>query len=119
MHVDVRKSDDIVIVDLTGKLVAGIGDELLRDVLNELLAEDWKKILLNLSEVSTIDSSGIGELVAGLKISGTFGADLKLLRIDEGVEHVLSLSHVLPLFQVYDNEQAALDSFAAEASPTS
>ena len=45
MHVDVRKAEDVIIVDLSGRLIAGVGDVLLRDVMNELVAEDWKKIL--------------------------------------------------------------------------
>ena len=112
MQVNVRKADDVVIVDLQGKLVAGVGDALLRDIMNELLAEDWKKILVNLSAVSSIDSSGIGELVASLKISDRFGAALKLLRADDGVEQTLRITQVLPLFQVYEDEQAALEAFA-------
>ena len=52
MHVELRKSGDVVIVDLKGKLTAGLGDQILRETIDELLAESWKKILLNLSEVS-------------------------------------------------------------------
>ena len=58
MHVEVRRADDVVIVDLSGKLTAGLGDQILRDTIDELLAESWKKILLNLSQVSFMDSAG-------------------------------------------------------------
>ena len=64
MKVDVRHVEDVIIVDLEGRLVMGVGDELLREVMNELIAEDWKKILLNLRKVTIIDSSGIGEVVS-------------------------------------------------------
>ena len=60
MHVEVRRAGDVVIVDLKGKLTAGLGDQILRDTLDELLAESWRKILLNLSEVSFLDSAGPG-----------------------------------------------------------
>ena len=67
MHVDIRKSEDVVIVDLKGKLTAGLGDQILRETIHALLAEGWKKIVLNLSDVTTLDSAGLGELVAGLR----------------------------------------------------
>src|SRR3954468_5601013 len=101
MHVEVRKSEDIVIVDLTGKLLAGVGDEILRAVGNELLAENWKKILLNLSGVSSIDSAGVGEMVASLKVTQRLGGSLKLLNLNERVKASLHLSQILPLFEVY------------------
>ena len=113
MHVEVRKAKDVVIVDLEGKLLAGVGDEILRNVVNELLAEGWKKILLNLSEVSAIDSAGTGELVASLKISERFGAKLKLLNLHERVRKSLHLSDLLPVFEVFDEERAALTHYEA------
>jgi anti-anti-sigma factor len=112
MHVEVRKAGDIVIVDLQGRLLAGIGDEILRNVVNELLAEGWKKILLNLSGVTVIDSSGTGELVASLKICQRFDAKMKLLNLHERVRKSLHLSELLPIFEVYEDETAALAHFA-------
>lgn len=114
MHVDVRKASDVIIVDLEGKLVRGLGDELLRNVINELLAEGWKKILLNLSEVPTVDSSGIGELVGGLKIARRFGASIKVLRLSPRVRTTLIRSQILPLFEIYDEEDEAVESFGVE-----
>jgi anti-sigma B factor antagonist len=111
MKVDVRHVDDVIIVDLEGRLVMGVGDELLRDVMNELVAEDWKKILLNLRKVSIIDSSGIGEVVSGWKLAGRFGALVKLLRPAPQVERTLKLTQLLPLLEVYDDEGEAIASF--------
>ncbi len=108
MHVEVRKVKDVVIVDLQGRLLAGVGDEILRDVMNELLAEGWRKILLNLSEVTSIDSAGVGELVASHKICERFDAKLKLLNLHERVRKSLHLSQLLPVFEVYDEERVAL-----------
>ncbi len=113
MKVDVREAGEVIIVDLAGRLVAGSGDELLRAVTNELVAEGWKSILLNLAEVSKIDSAGIGELVASLKLAGRFGTALKLLRPEGRVRDVLELSQVLPVFEIHHDEEAALASFAA------
>jgi anti-sigma B factor antagonist len=111
MKVDVRHVDDVIIVDLEGRLVMGVGDELLRDVVNELLAENWKKILLNLREVSIMDSSGIGEVVSSWKLAQRFGASVKLLRPRPQVQRTLRLTQLLPLLEVFDDEPAAVASF--------
>jgi anti-sigma B factor antagonist len=112
MRVDVRHVGDVIIVDLEGRLVLGVGDEILRDVINELLAEDWKKILLNLRQVRIIDSSGIGEVVSGWKLARRFGASVKLLRPGPHIHRTLRLTQLLPLLEVFDDEEEAVASFA-------
>jgi len=111
MKVDVRQVDDVIIVDLEGRLVLGVGDEILRDVINELLAEDWKKILLNLREIRIMDSSGIGEVVSSWKLAKRFGASVKLLRPGPHIQRTLRLTQLLPLLEVYDDEDEAVSSF--------
>jgi anti-sigma B factor antagonist len=111
MHVELRKNDDVVIVDLKGKLTAGLGDQILRESIDELLAEDWKKILLNLSEVTFLDSAGVGELVAGLRTAQRFGASLKLVNASERVHSTLYIARLLPVFEIYRDEVQALASF--------
>ena len=111
MHVELRKSGDVVIVDLAGKLSAGLGDQILRETIDELLAENWKKILLNLSEVSFMDSAGLGELVAGLKTARNLGAALKILNASARVQQSLYISRLLPVFEIHEDEQVALSSF--------
>ena len=111
MKVDVRHVDDVIIVDLEGRLVLGVGDELLRDVMNELLAEEWKKIVLNLRKVTIMDSSGIGEVVAGWKLARRFGASVKLLRPGPQIQRTLRLTQLLPLLEVYESEDEAVSSF--------
>lgn len=111
MHVELRKAGEVVIVDLTGKLTAGLGDQILRDTVDELLAEGWKKILLNLSKVSFMDSAGVGELVAGLRTAQRLGAALKLLNASERVESTLYVARLLPIFELYRDEAEALAHF--------
>jgi len=118
MQIDIRKAEDAIIVDLTGRLVAGVGNEVLRDVMDELVAEGWKMILLNLSGVSWIDSAGIGELVASIKMAKRFGVAVKLLRMGDRVKHVLSISQILPLLDVFEDEEEALRELRAETDPT-
>lgn len=112
MHVDIRRNGDIVIVDLKGKLTAGLGDQILRETLDELLAENWKKILLNLSEVTFIDSAGVGELVSGLRTARRLGAEMRLLSAEGRVRATLFISRLLPIFQVYGNEAEAVAGFS-------
>lgn len=116
MHVEIRKADDVVIVDLKGKLTAGLGDQILRDTIDELLAESWMKILLNLSEVSFIDSAGVGELVAGLRTVQRLGASLKVLNASQRVQSTLYIAKLLPIFEIYQNEKEALARFGAAAT---
>ncbi len=111
MHVETRKTDDVVILDLKGRLTAGLGDQILRESIDELLAEGFKKILLNLSEVSFLDSAGLGELVAGLKTCKRFGAEMKLLNVGERVQSTLYMSRLLPVFEIYGSESEALAHF--------
>jgi anti-anti-sigma factor len=113
MHLEVRRQGDVVILDLKGKLTAGLGDQLLREAIDELLAEDRKKVLLNLSEVSFLDSAGVGELVAGLRTARRFGAALKLLNVGERVYSTLDMARLLPTFEIYRDEAEAVSSFEA------
>lgn len=111
MKVDVRKNDDVIIVDFDGRLVLGDGDEVLAAVVDELLSEQYRKILLNLTSVEYIDSNGLGELVQCLKMAQRFGASMKLLRPQDRVKKTLSLTKMLPLFEVYESEEEAIASF--------
>jgi anti-sigma B factor antagonist len=111
MHVNVRRAGGVILVDLEGGLVMGDGDEVLHDVMDELLAEGWKSILLNLTAVERLDSAGVGELVASWKLAREFGADVKLLRPGDRVRHALHLSQILPLLEVFEDETAAVASF--------
>ena len=114
VHVGVRKFGNVVIVDLEGDLVAGDGDEVLRDVCTELVAEGWRNILVNLARVGRLDSSGVGELVASWKLAKEFGAGITLLRPGDRVRSTLHLSQILPLVQVYEDEAEALRRLSSE-----
>jgi anti-sigma B factor antagonist len=113
MHIEVRQADDVMILDLKGRLTAGLGDQILRDAIDELLAEGRRRILLNLSEVSFLDSAGVGELVAGLKTSRRFQAELKLLNVGERVYSTLDMARLLPTFEIYNDESEAVRSYSA------
>ena len=111
MKVDVRHVDDVIIVDLDGRLVMGVGDELVREVMDEIIAEGWRKIILNLPKVAIMDSSGIGEVVSSWKLAQRFGGAVKLLRPTPSVTRTLRLTQLLPLLEVFDDEDEAVTSF--------
>jgi anti-sigma B factor antagonist len=113
MHIEVRQAKEVMILDLKGRLTAGLGDQILRDAIDELLAEGRRRILLNLSEVSFLDSAGVGELVAGLKTARRFQAELKLLNVGERVYSTLDMARLLPTFEIYNDETEAVGSYAS------
>lgn len=114
MQIDTQKHDDILIVRLDGRLVAGTGAQQLEEAINRFVADDHEKILLDLSAVQRIDSSGIGELMQGRKLAQRFGCDLRLLNVEGQVHHVLEIGQLLPLFRVYSDETEALEDFAGD-----
>ena len=115
MNIETRRKGDVVIIDFQGRLAAGVGDELLPQLIEQLLDEGHRKILLNLSDMDYIDSNGLGELVQSLKTSKRFGAALVLLKPQDRVRKTLRLTNLLPMFSVFETEAEALTSFATSA----
>ena len=111
MKVDVRHFGEVIVIDLNGRLVAGDGADILGEIVIALLEERWTKILLNFEKITTIDSTGAGELVESLKNARAAEASLKLLRPRERVAKSLLIGQLLPLFEVFDDETKAVASF--------
>ena len=111
MRLDIRTADGVTIVDVHGKITIGEGSVELRNKLRELLQAGKKNILLNLGDVSYVDSSGIGELVSCYTTVTNQGGRLKLLHLTKKVQELLAITKLLTVFQVFENEQAALASF--------
>ena len=107
-----RQVDGVTVVDLSGRIVLGEGSDILREALRDLVSRGQKKILLNLGDVNYIDSSGLGALVSGYtSLTGQQG-QLKLLNLTKKVHDLLQITKLLTVFEVYDDEGAALKSFA-------
>jgi anti-sigma B factor antagonist len=106
-----RQLEDITIVDLSGQIKLGDGTQVLRDMVKDLLSQGEKKILLNLADVSYIDSSGIGELVGAFTSVRNQGGEMKLLQLTKKVKDVLAITKLLTVFDVKDDEAAAIAAF--------
>ena len=111
VKIDTRKVGDVTVVDVSGRITLGEGSSALRDVLRDLTAQGNKKILLNLSEVSYIDSSGIGELVSGFTSVSNGGGTLKLLGLTKRVKDLLQITKLYTVFDVHEEEAHAVRSF--------
>jgi anti-sigma B factor antagonist len=107
-----RKVGDVTVIDVSGRITLGEGSSNLRDGIRELLGKGDRKILLNLADVSYIDSSGIGELVSGFTSVANQGGQLKLLNLTKRVRDLLQITKLYTVFDVYDDEAAAVRSFA-------
>jgi anti-sigma B factor antagonist len=114
--IETRQSGNVTILDVSGRIQLGESSMALRDKLRELAAENHTRILLNLGDVSYIDSSGIGELVAGFTTLANRGGVLKLLNLTKRIKDLLQITKLYTVFEVYDDEAAAIHSFSAAAS---
>jgi anti-sigma B factor antagonist len=107
-----RQVGDVTVVDATGRITLGEGASTLRDSMRDLAAKGNKKLLLNLSEVSYIDSSGIGEMVSSYTTITNHGGQLKLLGLSKRVKDLLQITKLYTVFEVFDDEASAVRSFA-------
>ena len=112
----IRQVDQVTVVDVAGRitLVEGVGS--MRDKISELLKAGKSEILLNLGEVSYIDSSAICELVAAFTSVKNRGGQLKLLNLTKKVEGLLQITKLYTVFDVFDSEVTAIRSFGASSA---
>lgn len=106
-----RMVDGVSVLDLDGRIVLGEESGALRERVKSLLGENRKRIVLNMGNVSYIDSAGLGALVASFTSAKNQGASLKLVNLGSKFREVLQVTKLLTVFDVYENEQAAIASF--------
>jgi anti-sigma B factor antagonist len=106
-----RQVGDVSVIDAVGRITLGEGSSIFRETLRELMAKGHKKILLNLGDVSYIDSSGIGELVSGFTTVTNQGGQLKLLNLNKRVKDLLQITKLYTVFEVFEDEATAVRSF--------
>ena len=106
-----RQVGDVTVVDAVGRITLGDGASMFRDTIRDLAANGQKKLLLNLAEVSYIDSSGIGEMVSGFTTVSNQGGSVKLLNLTKRVKDLLQITKLYTVFEVFEDEAAAVRSF--------
>ncbi len=121
LEITERRQDGVTVLDLHGNIRLGQGNIHLHQALRVLVENGEKRLLINLADVTHIDSSGLGELVAGYTTLQKNGGELKLLKLTERVKELMVITKLLTVFETFDDEQEAIASFgvpAAEAEIT-
>ncbi|REJ75495.1 MAG: anti-sigma factor antagonist [Acidobacteria bacterium] len=111
LNISERQAGDVTVLDMSGKVTIGEGSVALRNTIRRLLGEGKKKILLNLSDVGYIDSSGIGELVSSYTAVNKESGSLKLLNLTQKIQDLLAITKLLTVFDTYEDESEALASY--------
>lgn len=114
MQLSERRIGDVVVVDVSGKITLGEGtDQVLKDKVRSLVQQGHTRLLLNLGDVSYIDSAGLGEIVQSYATVTKNGGALKLLNVTKRIQDLLSITKLLTVFETFDSEAEAVTSFSA------
>lgn len=113
LNITERRNGNVTVLDLQGNIRLGEGNIELHNILRFLVEKGERRILLNLANVTNIDSSGLGELVAGYTTLQRNGGELKILRLTERVHELMMITKLLTVFDVFDDETEAVNSFTA------
>lgn len=111
MKINVRQRDGVTILEPKGKITIGVGDVALREAVHRELENGNKNVLIDMNGVTTIDSSGIGELVSTYTSVKNRGGSLKLLHLPAKVSDILQITQLISVFETYDDEDEAVRSF--------
>ena len=116
MKITIRQINDVTIADISGRIVLGEECAALREVVHDLLANGRRKIIFNLGMVDYIDSSGLGNLISAFTSVRKQGGELKLLRLTNKIHDLLQITKLYTVFEVMDDETAAVNSFVKTAA---
>ena len=112
MEISERQAGKVVVVDVKGKITLGEGgDAILKDKMRSLVQQGYKNVLLNLGEVSYVDSAGLGEIVQAYATVSKGGGALKLVNVTKRIKDLLAITKLLTVFETFDSEADALKSF--------
>jgi anti-sigma B factor antagonist len=112
MTISERKSGDVTVLDVEGKILLGEGDVQLKRKIDELIERNEKLLLLNLANVPYMDSGGLGEVVRSYTTVKRAGGDLKLVNATKRISDLLTITKLITVFEVFDDEASAVNSFA-------
>jgi anti-sigma B factor antagonist len=112
MTINERKGGDVTILDVDGKILLGEGDVQLKRKIDELIERKETKLVINLANVPYMDSGGLGEIVRSYTTVKRAGGELKLLNATKRISDLLTITKLITVFEVFDNEADAVKSFA-------
>ncbi|HKS41070.1 MAG TPA: STAS domain-containing protein [Blastocatellia bacterium] len=112
MDIKERVVDGVSVLDLSGKIVLGEGDGQVRERIKDLLSDGQKKILLNLGDVTYVDSAGLGALISSYTTTKREGGQLKLVNLTKRIQDLLAITKLITVFDTYDTEQEAIESYS-------
>ena len=113
MEIQERTIEGVVVLDLTGKLTIGEGDELLKERISNLVQQGHRNLLLNLEGGPYIDSAGLGEIVRTYTTVSRQGGKLKLVNLTKRITDLLAITKLLTVFETYESQDEAVKSFSA------
>jgi anti-sigma B factor antagonist len=116
LKAEVRQAGDVSVVDLAGRITLGEGSGLVRSTIKDLVASGRKNILLNLKNVTYLDSAGLGEVVGAYATVTNVGGNIKLLHPQAKVHDLLQVTKLYTVFVAFDDEVEALRSYASAAA---
>lgn len=111
MKMDEKTSGDIVVLQLSGKIMGGPDASLLNDKLHELIEVGKTKVVVDLGSVEWMNSSGLGILIGGLTTMRNSGGDLKLANITDRIQSLLMITKLLTVFETFETIEEAAGSF--------
>lgn len=114
LSISERQVRGVVIVDLDGRITIGESNRQLHEAIRGLVAAGKQKIILNLAKVTVIDSSGLGEIVAGFSTVAAGGGSLKLINLSDRVVDVMTITKLYTVFDIYDSEAEGIGGFEKE-----
>ena len=119
LTIKVRRVSDVAVLDLDGKITLGENTGILRDELRSLLAQGTKHIVLNMANVSYVDSAGLGELVGAYTTAANQGGSVALLHLQGKMKDLLQITKLHTVFNTFEDEQTAVSSFGQSTAATS
>lgn len=111
MEINIRTEGEVTVLDLKGNVTLGAGELKMRETIDRLIAGGQKKLLLNMANVAVLDSSGIGAIIKSFTTAKKEGGKLKLVNLSRLARQLLSITGLLSVLEVFDDESSALASF--------
>ncbi len=113
LKLNTREVKDVTVIDLSGRITMGEACAAIRDEIHDEIGHGVKKVVLNLADVSYIDSAGLGELTAAWTSLKNREGQLKLLNLTKRVHDLMQITKLYTVFDVYDDEKKAIASFGS------